>query len=53
LAVSCFVIVKILGKPYSYFFGTGLLIISTWYSYKELDKRLGLVALFKKYMNKK
>ncbi len=46
MSVSCFIIVEFLGKPYSYFIGLGLIIISTWYSYKELDKRLNLKEVF-------
>ena len=41
LAISCFLIVKYVRMPYSYIIGMGLIMISTWYSYKELDKRLG------------
>jgi len=47
LAVSCFMVVKFIGKPYSYVIGIGLIIISSWYSYKELDKRIGLKSLIK------
>lgn len=45
LAISCFVVVKIVGKPYSYITGMGLIMISASYSYNELDKRLGLKAI--------
>lgn len=44
LALSCFVVIKFTEKPYSYVFGIGLIIISSWYSYNELDKRLGLFS---------
>ena len=46
LAISCFVVVEIVEKPYSHFIGVGLIFISTFYSYKELDKRLGLKSIF-------
>ncbi len=42
LAISCFSVVKFMGKPYSYVIGIGLIITSVWYSYNELDKRLNL-----------
>ena len=45
LAISCFVVVKFLEKPYSYFMGMGLILISVWYSFKELDNRMGLKSI--------
>lgn len=51
LAISCFTIVKFVGKPYSYFTGMGLIIISVWYSYKELDKRLGIKSIITSFRN--
>jgi len=42
LATSCFTVVKFIGKPYSYLIGLGLIMISAFHSYKELDKRLGI-----------
>ena len=35
LSISCFIVVMILEKPYSYFIGLGLIMISAWYSFKE------------------
>jgi O-antigen/teichoic acid export membrane protein len=52
LAISCFVIVKFIGKPYSYIIGMGLIMISTWYSFKELDKRLGLRIIITNLISK-
>jgi len=46
LATSCFIVVKFIGKPYLYIVGTGFILISAWYSYKELDKRLGIKLIF-------
>jgi O-antigen/teichoic acid export membrane protein len=51
LAISCFIIVKIAGKPYSYISGMGLIMISVWYSYKELDKRLGIKSIITGFRN--
>lgn len=42
LTTGCFIIVKYIGKPYSYIIGISFIIVSGWYSYKELDKRLGI-----------
>ncbi|MBI5542141.1 MAG: O-antigen translocase [Bacteroidia bacterium] len=52
LAVSCFLIVKLIDKPYSYYLGSILLFISTWFSYKELDKRIGLNTILIKLKNR-
>lgn len=46
LALSSFFVVKFIGKPYVYVIGLGLILVSIWYSYKELDKRLGLKSVF-------
>jgi len=46
IALTCFLLVKFTTNMYSYILGTMLIIISTGYSYKELDKRLDLKALF-------
>jgi len=46
LAVGCFSLVKFTAHAYSYIFGSLLIVISTVYSYKELDKRLDLKSLF-------
>ncbi|MDD4777211.1 MAG: O-antigen translocase [Fermentimonas sp.] len=42
LALACFAVVIFMREPYMYFFGLILIIISGWYSYRELDKRTGL-----------
>ncbi len=48
LAICCFVVVKILGEPYSYIIGMGFIMISIYYSFNELDKRLGLKTIIVK-----
>lgn len=45
LALSCFLVIKFTRTPYSYIIGMGIIIISTWYSYKELDYRIGIKSL--------
>lgn len=55
LAVTCLSLVKLLDSPYSYIFGSLIIIISSLHSYKELDKRLDLKSIligFRKKMNK-
>lgn len=53
LAICCFLLMRYIEKPYSYFFGIVLIIISIWHSYKELDIRLGLKSIFRKLYQKK
>lgn len=48
LAVICLIIVKTTASPYSYIFGSILIVISLWVSYKGLDKRVGISELFKR-----
>ena len=45
LAVSSFVVMKFVSKPYSYFIGIILILISFCYSYRELDKRISMRSL--------
>lgn len=51
LAVAGFLAVKIMSQPYSYFIGSSLFALSVWYSLKELDKRIGIMSIYKKYRN--
>ena len=46
LAICSFLTVKILSNPYSYILGAIIIGISIWYSYKELDQRVGVKSLF-------
>jgi len=52
LAVSCFMATRFSGKPYSYIIGMGVIIISIWYSYNELNKRIGIKEIYIKYKDK-
>lgn len=52
LATSCFIVIKFIEKPYSYIIGVGLAMISFWYSYKELDKRIGINSLMSNAIRK-
>lgn len=42
LATLCFAAVNFIKQPYFYLIGILLIIISGWYSYQELEKRIGI-----------
>jgi O-antigen/teichoic acid export membrane protein len=46
LALLSFLVVNFMSNPYAYFFGVVLIMLSAWYSWKELDKRLDLKSIF-------
>ena len=52
MAVSCFIVVHQIQKPYSYFIGIILIVLSTRYSFKELNNRLGLKHVFIDFKNR-
>ncbi|WP_273276746.1 O-antigen translocase [Maribacter polysiphoniae] len=52
LAVACFGVSKFIATPWSYGVGILLIIISAWYSFKELDKRLNLMDILNKFRKK-
>ncbi|PMB24595.1 O-antigen translocase [Fischerella thermalis CCMEE 5319] len=52
LALLSFLVVKLLCNPYMYLAGGGLIILSAWYSWKELDKRLDLKAIIVSIKNR-
>lgn len=52
LAVGSFLTVKFLMHPYPYVIGVVLILISSWYSFKEFDKRLDIRAILQKIINK-
>jgi len=52
LTVLCFILIKWLSKPYSYIIGSFLIAASTFFSYKELDKRIGIKAIFAGFKNR-
>ncbi len=45
LALGSFLAMKFIPTPFNYFAGLGLIILSSWYSLRELDKRIGLAAI--------
>jgi O-antigen/teichoic acid export membrane protein len=52
LAVASFLTVKFINYPYNYSVGMIFLLTSLYYSFCELDKRLGLKILFQNFKNK-
>jgi O-antigen/teichoic acid export membrane protein len=52
LSVICFISVKLIVNPYSFIIGSGLILVSVWYSYKELDKRIGIKTLILPFFHK-
>ena len=48
-AVTCFSVVKFLPNPYHYFAGSVFIIASAIYSFRELDKRMDLRSIIKKF----
>jgi O-antigen/teichoic acid export membrane protein len=53
LALFSFLAVKFLKEPYPYIVGSVLVLMSTWYSFRELDKRIAVMDIIKKYINKR
>ncbi|MFZ4400959.1 MAG: O-antigen translocase [Bacteroidales bacterium] len=49
IAISCFVIVDVISKPYSYIIGSVLILASALFSYKELDKRISISQLLTRF----
>jgi O-antigen/teichoic acid export membrane protein len=49
LAVGCFLVVKLLPTHVAYGVGSGLILVSVWYSWKELDKRMDLRMMVKNF----
>jgi hypothetical protein len=53
LGLSCFMISRFVDSPYLYIAGSVIIMISAYYSYRELDRRLGLKALLNEKFRKK
>ena len=52
LGLLCFTISRFLVSPYVYLFGTVIILISSYYSFKELNKRLSIVAYLQEKLKK-
>lgn len=48
-ALVSFAVIHFFEAPWMYIIGVPIILISVWYSFKELDKRLGLKELLKNY----
>lgn len=46
--ILCFINIKLISSPYFYFIGSLLIIASSFYSFKELNKRMDLISLIRK-----
>lgn len=53
IGILGFMTTKFINTPFSYIIGSILIVISAWYSYKELDKRLDLMQLIKSKIGKR
>ena len=53
LGILCFLITKLIPSPFNYIVGLPFIVLSSWYSFKELDKRLGLKEILIKSRNRK
>jgi O-antigen/teichoic acid export membrane protein len=49
IGILCFFCVKFLQKPWAYGIGINLLVLSVWYSFNELNKRIGLLSVFRNF----
>ena len=52
LALASFIVVRFVGSPAKYFVGAVLILLSTWYSFRELDKRIGLRNIASEFRNR-
>lgn len=52
LCVLCFFVVKLVAAPWSYVLGFLLIILSVWFSFNELNKRIGIASIIKGVINK-
>ncbi len=52
IAILCFIFVRYLPTTYAYIAGMLCITYTTWYSYKELDKRLDIKMIIKQIMKK-
>jgi O-antigen/teichoic acid export membrane protein len=52
IGIISLLVVKVIPKPWFYLLGIPLIALSTYYSFKELDKRIGLKSLVIGYLKK-
>lgn len=52
LGFLCFFIIKFSSTPWQYLLGMPIICFSIWFSFKEMDKRIGLKGVLAKYLKK-
>jgi O-antigen/teichoic acid export membrane protein len=52
LAISCLISIKFIDRPLNYIIGFVFIAISTWFSYKKLDKLIGIKNILQVAKNK-
>ncbi|WP_457617687.1 O-antigen translocase [Lutibacter sp.] len=52
LGIACFLTIKYVATPWAYGLGILLIFISSWVSYKELDKRMDIKGMIKNFRKK-
>ncbi len=52
LALTCFVLIKVVSKPYSYYIGVVLIAASCWHSFRSLDERIGMRGIITDLKNR-
>jgi len=52
LALLGFFVVRLIEYPYAYLPGFILIAVSTWYSFRELEKRMGMKEIIQDFMQK-
>lgn len=52
LGLSCFMIIKSTSTPLSFIIGIPIILISSWFSLKQLDDRLDLKSMLNNFRNK-
>lgn len=52
LALLTFGVVHFIERPYSYLIGILLIAVSSWYSFRELEKRIGIKELTQNFIRK-
>ncbi len=52
LGLACFLTIKLIPTPWVYIVGTVIIAISSWISFKELDKRMDIKEMIKKFRKK-
>lgn len=52
LGILCFVVTMFVSAPIAYILGLPFILISVWYSFKELDKRMDLKGIVNNYRKK-